>query len=532
MALGTLPADAAAKRAARAARRRAPLRPAKLPRPALRTDWLPLLAVLLVQGALSFRLTDANTAFVDEGTYIYSGYQEIAHIVHGSPVATYETFFSGSPVIYPVVVALADMVGGLRGTRLLSMFFMLSATTALHLSTRRLHGSVAAFFAAASFAALGPTQFLGGYSTFDSMALAALAWAGYFTVRLTTGGGYPSMLGAAVFLALADWTKYASLLWTPVILGIAVFAGHGGSPWQGARWRRGAELMVVWLVALLLPAVSADLYIDGFTHTTLMRAPGTDARSYVAEEAAKWVGPLLVLALIGVVVTLFVTRREKNDRSAFWLALVLLAGGLLAPVNQIRIHTWLSLQKHVDFGAWFACIVVGILLARVFLTLKHKVHVVAGVLVTALVIGPLGYVGAGQAAYMFSEWPHSSGLVTALKPYVHKGKDEYLVENYDVPAYYLRESSNWQQWQDLIGKSYTDPETRKTLTGAPALQAAVTDRYYSIVVLDFTQTADIDTALQPTLKKAGYRVHKVVDSTRTGDGEYTIYFAPGFGTKK
>ncbi|WP_127358528.1 hypothetical protein [Actinacidiphila soli] len=497
-----------------------------------RTDWLPLLVVLLVQGVLSFRLTGANTAFVDEGTYIYSGYQELAHLVHGDPVASYESFFSGSPLLYPVVVALSDIVGGLRGTRLLSLVFMLSATLAVHAATRRMYGSLAAFFAAALFAAMGPTQFLGGYSTYDSMALALVACAGYFTVRLTTGGGYPSTVVAAVAMALADWTKYASLLWAPVILGIAVFAGSGGSPWERARWRRGIELAVVWLIALVVPAVSATTYVDGFNHTTLMRTPGTDSASYVAEEAAKWVGPLLVLTLIGVIVTLFSTSRGKNNRAEFWLALVLLAGGLLAPVNQVRIHTWLSLQKHVDFGAWFACIVAGLLLARIFAALRSKVHVVASVLVTALVVGPLGYVGASQASYMFNEWPDSTGLVSALKPYVHKGKDEYLVENYDVPAYYLRESSNWQQWQDLVGKSYTDPKTKKTLSGTPALQAAVKDHLYSIVVLDFTQTAGIDTALQPTLKQAGYRVHKVIESNRTGNGKYTIYFAPGFGKKK
>ncbi|MFE9127847.1 hypothetical protein ACFYOF_20975 [Streptomyces sp. NPDC007148] len=529
MALGTVAEDVAARKAAARLARRRLEPPPRPPKAVFRTDWLPLLMVLLVQGALSFRLTGSNTAFVDEGTYIYSGYQELGHLVHGHPVADYASFFSGSPLIYPVVVAIADIVGGLRGTRLLSLVFMLSSTLAVHLSTRRMYGSVAAFFAAALFAALGPTQFLGGYSTYDAMALALLAWAAYWTVRLTTSGGYPSMAAAAVLMALADWTKYASLLWTPVVVGIAIFAGHGSGPWDRARWRRGIELTVVWLVALLIPAVGAKAHIDGFTHTTLMRKEGTDAASYVAEEAAKWVGPLLVIALIGVLVTVVISLRGKSGKAEIWLALVLFIGGVLAPVNQVRIHTWLSLQKHVDFGAWFACIVAGLLLARIFMVLRTKFHVAIGVLVTAAVVAPLGYLGASQATHMFGEWPDSSGLVSALRPYVHKGKDEYLVENYDVPAYYLRTSTNWPQWQDLIGKSYTDPETKKTLTGAPALQAAVKDHVYSIVVLDFTQTADIDVALQPALKQAGYRVHKVVKSTQTGDGTYTIYFAPGFG---
>ncbi|MFF4272969.1 ArnT family glycosyltransferase [Streptomyces sp. NPDC001536] len=531
MPLGTVAEDVAARRTAeRIARRRLepPSKPAKA---AFRTDWLPLLLVLLAQAVLAYRLTDDNTAFVDEGTYIYAGYNQIEHLLHGEPVADYASFFSGSPLIYPVFVAMADMAGGLLATRLLSMAFMLTATVALHLATRRMYGSVAAFFATALFVALGPTQLLSSYSTYDSMALTLLAWGAYFAVRLTTGGGYSSMIMAAMFMALADWTKYASLLWTPVVIGIAIFAGHGGAAWSAVRIRRGIELTVLWLVALLLPAVTAKTHVDGFTHTTLMRKPGTDPVSYVAGEAAKWVGPLLVLALIGVLVTLVLSKRGRASKADVWLALLLFVGGVLAPANQIRIHTWLSLQKHVDFGAWFACIAAGVLLARIFVTLRGKVHVTAGVLVTALVVAPLTYFGAGQSAHMYAEWSDSSGLVSALRPYVKKGKEEYLVENYNVPAYYLKEQTTWPQWQDLVGKSYTDPETKKTLSGAPALQAAVKDHYYSIVVLDFTQTPDIDVALQPSLKEAGYRVHKVIKSTRTGDGQYTIYFAPGFGKK-
>jgi hypothetical protein len=118
------------------------------------------------------------------------------------------------------------------------------------------------------------------------------------------------------------------------------------------------------------------------------RPPGTDSASYVAGEAAKWVGPLLVLTFVGVLVALVASARGRVGRADLWLALVLFAGGLLAPVDQARIHTWLSLRKHVGFGAWFACIVAGLLLARIFAALRDKVHVVAGVLVTAPVVGP------------------------------------------------------------------------------------------------------------------------------------------------
>ncbi|MBC3840119.1 hypothetical protein GXW82_07795 [Streptacidiphilus sp. 4-A2] len=449
--------------------------PSAVRRAGLWTDWAPLALVLVVQAVLSGRLIGTNTAFLDEGTYLYSGHQELAHLLHGHPVAAYQTFFSGAPVIYPVVVAVADHLGGLTAARLLSLAFMLSATVALHLATRRVRDSLSAFFAAALFAALGPTQFLGGFATYDAMALACLVWAGYFAVRAATGGGWGSLLVAALAMALADCTKYASVLWTPVVLGVAVFAGTAGGSWRWARWRRGFGLLVLWLIAVGVPAALAgSSYLKGFDTTTLQRQAGHDAQSYVAESAAKWIGALLVLALAGVLVSWFATRRSAPAaRSEFWLTLVLLLGGLLAPANQIRIHTWLSLQKHVDFGAWFACIAAGILLARTCRLLRARNRtrvwttgaIAAAAALAAAVVLPLGWVGATQGTDMFDAWPNSTSFVAALRPYVHRGPDQYLVEDYDVPAYYLRDVSDWQQWHDLEAVDYTVPATGRQLSG-------------------------------------------------------------------
>ena len=59
------------------------------------------------------------------------------------------------------------------------MCFMLGATCCLWGMTSRLFDRRAAFFAAAIFAGLGSTQYLGAFATYDPMALflmAAAAW--------------------------------------------------------------------------------------------------------------------------------------------------------------------------------------------------------------------------------------------------------------------------------------------------------------------------------------------------------------------
>src|SRR6202043_3423546 len=103
------------------------------------------------------RLLGADTAFQDEATYLWAGHLEWAGLLHGSSVPPFATYFSGSPVIYPPLGALADSVGGLAGARVLSLVFMLGATVLLWGTAGRLFGRRAAFFAAALFAVLGPT---------------------------------------------------------------------------------------------------------------------------------------------------------------------------------------------------------------------------------------------------------------------------------------------------------------------------------------------------------------------------------------
>ena len=117
---------------------------------------LVLIAILTLQAVLSLRLVWSNTAHLDEATYLYGGHVEIAHWLHGAPLPRLATYFSGAPVIYPPLAALAASIGGLAAARLLSLAFMLGATALLWSTTSKLFGARAAFFAAALFAAARP----------------------------------------------------------------------------------------------------------------------------------------------------------------------------------------------------------------------------------------------------------------------------------------------------------------------------------------------------------------------------------------
>ena len=138
----------------------------------------PLLAVLAVQAALSASLVRARTAFGDEALYLSAGHLEWSHWLHGAPIPVYQTWFSGAPVIYPPIEAIADSLGGLAAARLLSLVFMLGVTSFVWgAATRLLDDQRVSFFAAALFAALAPTLHLGSFATYDAPALLLLAMA-------------------------------------------------------------------------------------------------------------------------------------------------------------------------------------------------------------------------------------------------------------------------------------------------------------------------------------------------------------------
>ena len=117
---------------------------------------------------------------------------------------------------------------------------MLGVTSLLWATTVRLYGQRAALLAAALFATLAGTQFLGAFATFDAMALFLLALAAWLGVRSADcqfRTRTALLITTGVTLAAADAVKYATALFTPVVLvvvALAVWRQHRGGAWLAA----------------------------------------------------------------------------------------------------------------------------------------------------------------------------------------------------------------------------------------------------------------------------------------------------------
>jgi hypothetical protein len=491
----------------------------------------PLFLVLAVQAVLSLRLIWSNTAYIDEATYLYAGSQELDHWMHGIVVQDYQSYFSGSPAVYPPLGAIASALGGLTGARILSLCFLLGTTALLYLTTKRLFGAPAAFLGIAVFAGLGVTQFLSALATYDPMALFLLALASYLTIgrdhtyNTLTDVALSTVL-TAVILALANACKYATALWDPVVIGLACCA----PPMAGYTWRYGWGRAIQLLIALasLLTvgiAIGKAKYIQGILYTTLDRSSNNSGMgqspTIVFNEAWQWVGVVFVIAAIGVLLLL----SERRSTPYLVMGFVLMAALVAAPLNQARIGTTTSLHKHVVFGAWFGCVLAGYALNRLLRSQWFSITVAVAILVT------ISALSMSQAYSLFHTWSQENPIfITELKKYVHPNDGRYLIEGYsDIPAYYAGSNITSTQWKETIAYSYRDPRTGAELSGPSAISAAVRNRVFTAIIINFTpgkpeEIADDDAVAAAISRFGGYRkVAELPASTASSHAIYTVW---------
>lgn len=465
-----------------------------------------LIPFLAVQVLLSLRLIWTNTAYTDEALYMYSGGQQLNHWLHGSIVEDYQKFFSGSPAIYPPISAMADAVGGLTGSRLLTLAFMLGTTSLLYAITHRLLSKRAAIAGTALFVSLGVTQFLSALATYDSMALFLLALSAYLVAGRQ--GSYDTLTDiarstviAGGVLALANATKYATALWDPVVFGIA---------WctpviDGYSWRYGLGRAIRFTAAVLASlaigiSIGKAKYIQGILTTTLNRSASQigmgQSASLVFHDTWIWVGPVLVITLIGACL---IPLAERN-RPLTALGAILLFAAVAAPLNQARIGTSVSLQKHVVFGAWFGCIIAGYAISKLL-----RFRALTGIAAVAIALLVSVFYTA-QSTGLYHVWPKENpAFITALRPLLHPGKQQYLIEGHSaVTAYYIGPEINSLQWKDAEGYAYTDPQSGVTYSGKAALADAIKHRVFTLIIINFNEPADYS-MVSDIAKYGGYR---------------------------
>ena len=494
----------------------------------------PLLVVLAVQAILSLRLVRADTAFQDEALYLWAGHLEWANLLHGTPVPQFPSYFSGAPVIYPPLAALADSLGGLTGARILSLVFMLGATAALWATADRLFGRRAAFFAAALFAVLGPTLHLGSFATYDAMSMFLIALAAWLVVRAgdrqdATGW----MIAAGVALALANATAYSSTLFDPAVILLALVTAF---PKPGGKAAAGRALTLLAIVAVLLtPAVmiGGSRYWHGIDVTTLERAAGTDSQLAVFVHFWSWTGVIIVAAFCGAVISWV----SQPGRPQAWLLTLLAVAALLVPAEQASLYTTASLNKHGAMGAWFAAIAAGYAVGKLIETSPagNMRAVTGGACVVALCF-PVT-LGAAQSQMFATSWPNASAFVAIFRGLAEHGTDRMLVEDPSIAEYYLPAGSQWQRWSSTrnivlpSGAPTGGPSTKAGIVGAGdagTFAMYIKQGYFSLIALNFIDTTSLDRSIAADIHR-NHHYHPIqvvpygTEIPPIGQGSYVIW---------
>ena len=429
--------------------------------------WIPLILVLAAETYLSARLIHVSLISPDESLYIYSGRQLIDELLHGGGSPYYETYFSGVPDLYPILAAAADAVGGLVAARLMSLAFMLVATTLLFLTGRRLFGYWPGIVAAALFAGLGITQGLGALATFDAMSLMMIAAAAYCGVRAAERGHRAARWLLLVPLALlaANALKYASLIFDPAVIGLAALRLEP----QG--WRRvahrvaalGAATALILLVSALL---AGGAFIAGIMYTTLNRPSGvqpafavlkTVGAAALIRESWSYLGAVIALGLLAVPIALVF----RDERRKVYCLILLVLSGCLVTLEAIRLRTDLSMSKHDDFGAWFVCIAAGYALARLahITSLRYiKVPVIA-LSIAAVVLSGNRYSDKTLVGDQSASWSALLPAYADLRPYLELPSGRYLLGTQVATQIIVTDNPSipWYRYADDLYIKYPIP---------------------------------------------------------------------------
>lgn len=479
-----------------------------------------LLGILLFQAALSLRLH--NTAFQDEALYLSSGHVQIHHLLYGTPVdKDYASYFSGSPLLYPVLAAVVDAVFGLAGARLLSLFFMLGANALLYGMTRRLFSERPALAASALFAVIPSTIVLGHFATYDAAAIFLLALAAWLIVR-TDRAPLAAVLLAAPVAVLAVAAKYAAGLYLPTLVVLAALVAW---PHRGKSSILRAVLLVMGVSAPILVGLYCTDVLEGVRLTTTARVHGRDGARELLWKTAVWSGLMFLTACGGAIA--YARRGRMNEAPSatrrgvpgrLWrvlLGVVLCGTALLAPAYQIHLATSTALYKHIGFGLLFTAPMAGVGLTR--LVGAHlRFPQLACVLWVAMLC-----VGVTKSDEWFASWPDSSRLTPVVRQHITPGGGRYLAEGPNSLVYYLRDVTDQTHWSSLYYLAYHDPHGTAHY-GEDAYRKAIADGWFDLVVLDGVAVPELNPVITEALRSSGR--YRLLTTVPFGEfGRYRIW---------
>ncbi len=439
----------------------------------------PVAAICAAQAALSLTLVWSNTAYIDEANYLWVGRLEIAHWLHGTswPSAYAYRTFSGSPVLYAPLGALANGVGGLAGARILSLIFMLIATVLLYLTASRLIGRTGALFAAALWAFSEPAMRL-TFATLDPLSIFLTALSAWLIVQAGRRRRGEFVAAAAVALALANVTAYSGIVIDPVVIAFAFLAWRIRMPLLQSlsctAWLTGA-----WALFFGLLMTGSHSWA-GLSSTAFVRnAADYQSISPILSEIWRYSALIIGLALIGALVTL---QSESRNHAALFGGVCF--GAFM--VMQFHDQTPATIDKHLAYGIWFAAIAAGYACGKFIRWLPGARRPLAA-LCCAMAFAYPAAISWQTAWQRYHAWPDASAFISTFRPIAAQSQGFLYLPGLEakIAEYYTPQGNDWTRWRPGLS---LDPVAMPQSAWISYYLAQLHDGNYGAIVLFYSTT--------------------------------------------
>ncbi len=470
-----------------------------------------------------------NDAFVDEATYIVSGQLLRESAATGATAPPIASYLSGAPHLYPALASVIYDRSGLEAVRAFSLACLILAMLAVYATARQLfENRLAGVAAAAVFSLQAPVLFLGRFATYDALSVALLALALAFAVHRGHRWRWNSAALAGACIGAASVIKYATLLYVPCIVLVAALVLPPPD-----RWKRGA------IAALGAVAVGAALFalgqprelLTGLVSTTLTRSVTSGGR---ATDII-----LFAASLGGVAALIALPALALASASVRWAAITIFVAALLAPINHVRLHEFVSLHKHMAFALVLFAALGGGSVAALIAWLRRRMErgqsvIAVAVGAAAIAIGARAILrpGIDEAQRLFQYWPDNTRQAYLDFTPVTTKTARFLSEEPDLGTLYLGKLAPVEQWVHPYYFDYDGQQARKPADIAP-YRLAIRDGYFTAVLLRFGPQREWATAVEEELLRSQprYRLAARLPFTLVdGPGAYQLWVradAPG-----
>ena len=212
-------------------------------------------------------------------------------------------------------------------------------------------------------------------------------------------------------------------------------------------------------------------------------------------DIGKWVGPIVLVSVLGAVVAAVATRRVI-------LVTVLLVTSLSADLYQLRIREYVSLFKHVGFG-----LIVGAPLAAAgliyfarWLSRRVMSRAVPALVVVACVWLPLINGLSASRSFAGGIKDVAANVTPWVTQELRRHPKAYVIADYaNVTRFLDRPRATFSHVTDTNYIEYHGH------TGLGGFEAALRDHHFDLVVLN-TSATPVSRAIDPLMHRFGYQL--------------------------